>query len=51
MSAAEYRKEILMEIKQYIMQQNNISDILIMGDCNQDVITREIKDFFQELKV
>ena len=50
-SAAEYRKEILMEIKQYVMQQNNISDVLIMGDQNQDVTTREIKDFFQELKV
>ena len=33
------------------MQKNNISDVLIMGDYNQDVIIREIKDFFQELKV
>ena len=33
------------------MQQTNISNILIIGDYNQDVTTREIKDFFQELKV
>ena len=33
------------------MQQNNISDVLIIGDYNQDITTREIKDFFQDLKV
>ena len=46
-----YRKEILKEIEQYIAKQNDINNIIIMGNYNQDIIVGKIKEFFNKIKV
>ena len=50
-SAQEIRKETLIQIKQYIQQNNDIDDIIIVGDLNENVNSNEIKKFFNEIGV
>jgi len=50
-SSNEYRKEIFREIKHHINQNKNINDIIIAGDYNQDVTSREVTKFFEEIGV
>ena len=48
---AEYRNEILQEIKQHIQRNEDITDIIIAGDYNQDIRDRAIKRFHIDLGV
>ena len=48
---AEYRKEILNEIKHHIQENDDITDILIAGDYNQDIRDTAIRKFFSEIGV
>ena len=50
-TANEYRKETLKKIKNYMHQNNNISDIIIAGDCNQDIHLNEILKFCEDIGV
>ena len=47
----EYRKEIFTEIKHHIKQNKDINNIIIAGDYNQDIKSREITKFFEEIGV
>ena len=50
-SPNEYRKEIFTEIKNHIRQNKNINDIIIAGDYNQDISSKEITKFHEEIGV
>jgi len=50
-SSNEYRKEIFREIKHHINQNKNINDIIIAGDYNQDVTSKEVTKFFESIGV
>ena len=46
-----HRRELLNEIKQYMHNEKNITDIIIAGDYNQDIRDRAVKQFHEEIKV
>jgi len=50
-SSNDYRKEIFNEIKHHINQNKDINDIIIAGDYNQDIKSRDITKFFEEIGV
>jgi len=45
-----YRKEILHQIKEYV-SKNNVNDIIIGGDFNQSITTKEIEKFYNDISV
>ena len=47
----DYRKEIFKEIKNHIKQHNDINDIIIAGDYNQDISSKEITKFYEDIRV
>ena len=47
----DYRKEIFKEIKHHIKQHNDINDIIIAGDYNQDISSKEITKFYEDIGV
>ena len=49
--ASEIRKDTLKQIKQYIYQNTEIDDIIIAGDLNENVNSKEIKKFFNDIGV
>jgi len=48
---SEYRKSILKKIKQYLNDNNDISDIIITEDFNQNIMATEMKQFYAEIGV
>ena len=50
-STKHYRTDILKQIKTYIMNNNEITDILIAGDFNQNIGSDEIQRFYREIGV
>ena len=50
-STTHYRKEIFKQIKSYLHQHQDIDDIIITGDFNQDIRSKEVKAFFREIGV
>lgn len=49
-TSTEIRKDTLNQIKQYV-NNNNVDDVIIAGDLNESVNSREIKKFFREIGV
>ena len=39
------------QIKKYIMENNDINDIIIVGDFNQDIRLNGVQKFFTELGI
>jgi len=50
-TVAEYRKEILNQIKQYLNENTSINDVIIVGDYNQSIVSKEIEKFHKEIGV
>jgi len=48
---AQYRKEILSEIKKYVKDNEDIEEIILAGDFNQDIRSNEVQQFFIELGI
>ena len=48
---ADYRREVLQEIKHHIQKNQDITDIIIAGDCNQDIRENAIRKFHSEIGV
>ena len=48
-SANVYRKQIFTKIKQYIQNQMDINDIILLGDLNQSIYSSEVKSFYNKL--
>lgn len=46
-----YRKQLLNDIAEYVHSREEFSDIVLMGDINQDLSEKRIKEFFLEIGV
>jgi len=49
-TSTEIRRDTLNQIKQYV-NINNVDDVIIAGDLNESVNSREIRKFFREIGV
>ena len=50
-SATHYRKEILKGIKDYLAMIEEEYEIVIGGNLNQDIMAKEIREFYSDLGV
>ena len=50
-SATHHRKEIFKDIVNYVKSFNKPVDVMIGGDCNQDIASTEVQQFFNELQM
>ena len=50
-STKHYRTDILKQIKTYVMNNHEITNIIIAGDFNQNIGLDEIQRFYQEIGV
>ena len=48
-TATKYHKEVFQEIIDYCEKIEELNDIILAGDLNQDIASREVQHFFNKL--
>ena len=49
--ATQYRAEVFKEIEEYIQRNQDITDVILVGDLNQNVASTAVQKFFSNIGI